>query len=268
MHILYLDDSGSERNPGEDYVVLGGISVYEAQADFFRQELDKLAQTIDPANPSKVEFHASEIFSRRTAPWKGKQKEEAIGVIKAVLEVLAKSYDSARVFACAVHKKSFPGMDCTEIAFEDLCSRFDRYLSSLQASGDRQRGLIVLDKSAYETKIQDMVRIFQQQGTKYGYLRNLADIPFFVESRASRLIQIADHVAYAVFRRYNQHDTTYFDIIGPKIHAQDGIIHGLSHKYAQYSECLCPACLSRNNSIRRRTSTSIDYFDSSLFKQQ
>jgi hypothetical protein len=25
MHILYLDDSGSERNPGEDYVVLGGI---------------------------------------------------------------------------------------------------------------------------------------------------------------------------------------------------------------------------------------------------
>lgn len=27
-----------------------------------------------------------------------------------------------------------------EIAFEDLCSRFDRYLQRLRASGDTQRG--------------------------------------------------------------------------------------------------------------------------------
>ncbi len=28
-----------------------------------------------------------------------------------------------------------------EIAFEDLCSRFDRYLQRLRAAGDRQWGL-------------------------------------------------------------------------------------------------------------------------------
>ena len=28
MHLLYLDDAGSFKNPTEDYLVLGGVSVY------------------------------------------------------------------------------------------------------------------------------------------------------------------------------------------------------------------------------------------------
>lgn len=245
MHILYLDDSGSERNSKESYIILGGISIFEAQADFLRQELDKIAESIDPQNPSQVEFHASEIFSRRTHPWNKLSKEEAIGVIKAVLNVIAQSYDTARIFACAVHKPSFRGRDCTEMAFEDLCSRFDRYLSTLRHSGDRQRGLIVLDKTAYETTIQEMVRRFQSLGTQWVSIRNLADIPFFVDSRASRLIQIADHIAYAVFRRYEARDAQYFDIIAHKFHSDQGVIHGLSHKELGGPTCLCIACLSR-----------------------
>lgn len=71
MHLLYLDDSGSAANAAEDYFVLGGISVYEAQANWFTQELDKLATTISPSDPHSVEFHASEVFSRKAAPWRG-----------------------------------------------------------------------------------------------------------------------------------------------------------------------------------------------------
>lgn len=69
MYLFYLDDAGSAANPNEDYLVLGGISIYEAQAYWFTQELDKLASTIDPSDPYSVEFHASEIFSRRQQPW-------------------------------------------------------------------------------------------------------------------------------------------------------------------------------------------------------
>lgn len=43
MHLLYLDDSGSAGNPTEEYLVLGGVSVFEAQADWITLELDKLA---------------------------------------------------------------------------------------------------------------------------------------------------------------------------------------------------------------------------------
>ena len=128
MHLLYLDDAGSAANPKERYLVLGGVSVFEAQSHWITQELDRLAEDINPADPHSVEFHASEIFSRRTEPWKRLSRDEARGTIKSVLDVLAEAYDTARAFACVVHKASFPNQDPMEVAFEDLCSRFDRYL--------------------------------------------------------------------------------------------------------------------------------------------
>lgn len=190
MHLLYLDDSGSVHNANEDYLVLGGISVYEAQVYWFTQEMDRLAQSIEPSNPHTVEFHASEIFSRRIPPWNRMTKDEAPGIIKAVLKIVNDSYESARVFACAVHKKSFPGRDPMEIAFEDLCSRFDLFLSRRKASGDRQRGLIILDESTHETTLQDMARNFRIIGTRWGNISNLADTPLFVNSRASRVMRL------------------------------------------------------------------------------
>lgn len=246
MHLLYLDDAGSANNPNEEYLILGGVSIYESQAQWVTQELDKLAQSIQPADPHSLEFHASEIFARRMAPWRGMSREEAQGVIKAVLDVLRRSYDSARAFACAVHKASYPDKDPMELAFEDLCSRFDIYLRRLRSEGDRQCGLLILDESAHETTLQRMARDFRTFGTQWGVLRNLADTPLFVDSRASRVVQLADHVAYAVFRRYNALDTQYFDVIASKFDATEGVVHGLSHKQTIDPNCMCLACASRS----------------------
>lgn len=249
VHLLYLDDSGSVPNVNEKYFVLAGLSIFEAQADWFARELDKLAETIDAANPAGVEFHASAQYARRTAPWNTMTREDAHGVTKSVLQIVASSYDTARIFACAVEKSSIPsGGDPVAAAFEDLCSRFDMYLSGLRAAGDRQCGLLVLDKSTHETSLQQLTRDFRKIGTQWGStIHNLADIPFFADSGASRLIQCADHIAYAVFRRYHLGDSQLFDIIAPKFHSVDGVIHGLAHKtaIASQAQCLCPACLSR-----------------------
>lgn len=245
MHLFYLDDSGSAENPSEDYLVLGGISVFEPQVHYMIQRLDELAEGIMPSKPHEVEFHASEIFSRRIEPWSRMTRDEATGVIKAVLKILAESYDSAKAFACAIHKKSFVGTDPMQLAFEDLCSRFDRYLESIRSEGDRQRGMIIFDKSIHETTLQSLSREFRIKGTKWGRIRNIADVPFFVDSRASRVIQLADHVSYAVYRRYQQHDAQYFDIIAPKFYTQDGVVHGLAHKQKIDSSCRCLACFTR-----------------------
>jgi len=248
MHLLYLDDSGSARNTTENYFVLGGICVYEAQCHWITEEMDRLAATINPSNPYSVEFHASEIFSRRENPWRGMTKAEAQGVIMAVLDILRRSYNTARAFACAVHKASYPGRDPVELAFEDLCSRFDRYLFRLRTQGDRQRGILILDDSAHETTLQRMAREFRTLGTRWGVLHNLAETPLFVDSRVSRLVQVADHLAYAVFRRYNAGDTKYFDVIASKFDSCDGIVHGLVHKTNVDPTCMCPACISRRAS--------------------
>ena len=176
-------------------------------------------------------------------------REEAQGVIKAVLGILKKSYDSARAFACAIHKPSYPSDDLMQLAFEDLCSRFDMYLSQLRGDGDRQRGLLILDESAHETTLQKLAREFRILGTQWGGapLRNFADTPLFVDSRDSRVVQLADHVAYATFRRYNARDTQYFDVMSSKFHSVDGVVHGLAHKQTNNHDCMCIACLSRRN---------------------
>jgi len=248
MHLLYLDDSGSFQNPNEKHLVLGGVSIFEAQAFWVTQQLDQLAESIAPNDPHAVEFHASEIFARRKPPWKGMKRDEAQGVIKAVLSVLAKSFDSARAFACVVHKPSYTEVDAVELAFEELCNRFDLYLGRLRDSGDRQRGLLILDKSAHETSLQRLARDFRVLGTRWGVIRNFADTPLFVDSMASRVVQLADHVAYAVFRRYEARDAQYFDIIADKFDMADGVVHGLVHKHTELRVCMCPACLSRRNS--------------------
>ena len=92
MHLLYLDDAGSAANASERYLVLGGLSVFEAQSHWITQEPDRLAEDANPADPHSVEFHASEIFSRRAEPWKGLSRDEARGTIKSVLGVLANAY--------------------------------------------------------------------------------------------------------------------------------------------------------------------------------
>ena len=247
MHLLYLDDSGSANNPNEEYFVLGGVSLFEAQAHWITQRLDNLAEDINPGDPYSVEFHASDIFARRSSPWDRMSRDEARGVIKAVLRAMADLYESARAFACAIHKNSFPSEDPIELAFEDLCSRFDRYLARLRDSGDRQRGLLIVDRSARETSLQKMALNFRVLGTKWGVICNLADTPFFVDSTASRVVQLADHIAYAVFRRYNAGDSQYFDIIADKFDSADGIMHGLAHKQSVNPSCMCPACMSRRS---------------------
>jgi hypothetical protein len=76
-------------------------------------------------------------------------------------------------------------------------------------------------------------------------LHNLQEVPLFVDSKASRLIQLADHVSYAVFRRYVAGDLNYFSVIEKHFDAEGSKIHGLVHKQFYSDACTCPACLSR-----------------------
>ncbi len=135
------------------------------------------------------------------------------------------------------------------MAFEDVSSRFDMYLSRQYASTkENQRGLIVLDKTSYETNLQNLAYTFRRSGNRWGsYLKNICEIPLFVDSKASRIIQLADHIAYAIFRRYNAGDLNYFNCIEGRFDQEQatGIIHGLAHKQTQIPYCTCPACITR-----------------------
>lgn len=245
MYLLYLDDAGSANNPNEEYLVLGGISVHESQVAWITKELDNLANSVGQ-NPHDIEFHASEIFSQRNEPWRSfGNKDDVRGMIKSVLKILDRLYDTARVFAYAIHKNSFPGQDPIKLAFEDLCSRFNLFLKRVNNSGDRHSGMIILDESSHETSLQSLARDFRQLGTQWGDIRHLCETPLFVNSKASRVVQLADHIAYAVFRYYNAEDAQYFNVFSHKFDQDNGVIHGLVHKQTFRSNCMCLACHSR-----------------------
>jgi hypothetical protein len=82
---------------------------------------------------------------------------------------------------------------------------------------DPQRGLVVCDKASYEQKLQALSSLFKHQGHALGRLRNFAEVPLFLDSKASRLIQMADLIAYWIFRYYQSKDDRGFRLIEPSI---------------------------------------------------
>ncbi|MBF0476356.1 MAG: DUF3800 domain-containing protein [Deltaproteobacteria bacterium] len=248
MYFLYLDDSGSVANRDEEYFVLAGVCVPENSVPWLNAKIEDLAAEIPLEDPGRVEFHAADIFGGKKPPWDMYSvRIDRINLIKKVLYVLQKAYQEIVIFACAIHKKSYPKVDAFKLSFEDLCSRFNLYLHRMyQATNVPQKGIIVLDKCAHEMSLQQLALEFRQVGTRWGHLKNIIEVPFFVDSRSCRLIQLADHIAYAVFRRYNADDLTYFNCIEGRFDRHDGIIHGLVHKQLCNQTCTCPACLTRN----------------------
>jgi hypothetical protein len=250
MFLLYLDDSGSVNNQSEEHFVLGGVCVPETSVYWLTNELDKLAKTAYDQDPDSVEFHASAIFGGRTLPWNlggfKKDKKNRIDIIKSVLLTLKHANPDVVTFACAVHKSSYPEQDPVKLAFEDLTSRFDMYLNRIfRRDAAEQKGIIILDESAHETSLQKEAIKFRQNGTRWRRLNNICEVPFFVDSKTSRIIQLADHIAYAVFRRYDADDLSYFNCIEGRFDSENGIIHGLCHKQTNNQNCTCPACLTR-----------------------
>lgn len=240
MHLLYLDDSGSVRNASDTHVILAGVCVFQSKPYWLSREVDRIAERIWPDNPTGIEFRGSDIFSGKKH-WRGVEKEDRLRTYSDVLRVIAQDRDT-RLFGACIHKQAVSPEDPMERAFEQMANRFDRYLMRLHLSGRTDRGLIILDKSSYETSLQTLANEFRTAGHRWGQLRNIADVPLFVDSRATRLIQIADLIAYALRRYYERGESRYFDIVSNKFDAEGGVVHGLVHTTPHDQACNCFTC--------------------------
>ncbi|WP_153798916.1 DUF3800 domain-containing protein [Foetidibacter luteolus] len=225
MYLLYADESGSSSDPKQIHFVLAGICVYERQSFWLASELDKIASRFNPSDPLSVELHGNPMFGGKNY-WRRIPRDERVQAIKDSLSLIA-SHNLNRVFGCVVRKSVVSPKDPVEFAFEQLASRFDYFLRRLHNSGDTQRGIIIFDKSTYESTIQNLATYFRTTGHSWDILRNLAEVPLFIDSKASRLIQLADLVAYAILRKYEQGDDQFFNIIENRFDGKGGIRHGL-----------------------------------------
>lgn len=229
MHLLYADDSGSVGDAGQTYFVLGGVCVFERQPHWIGQELNQIAAAFNPAEPQSVELHGNPML-KGAKFWRKFPQQQRIDAICSGLKIFADSHRDNRAFCVVVHKAMVIerlGRDPIEVAFEQLASRFDQYLGRLHKRGDTQRGMIIFDKSKNETELQKLAADFKTTGHSFGQLRNMAEVPVFIDSRASRLVQLADLIAYATFRKYEAGDSRFFDIFAHRFDEYSGQKHGL-----------------------------------------
>lgn len=106
MYFLYVDDSGSISNANEQYFVLGGVAIAEEKHYWVNKHLDTLASSYHD-DPFIVEFHASEIFGGRIAPWSAiTDSKQRKSILQSVLEVAGR--EKLSLFACAIRKEHYP----------------------------------------------------------------------------------------------------------------------------------------------------------------
>jgi len=148
------------------------------------------------------------------------------------------------LFSVVIDKGFQAVSDLVGRAFEELCNRFDLYLTRLYKDQNEQRGIIILDDSHYEARLKQLLAIYQTTGTRYGTVHNIPESPVFTESSATRMLQLADFCSWAVFRRYERGDTSHLDTIINKFDNSEGIIHGLVHLTTNRS-CTCTYCLTK-----------------------
>lgn len=227
MHLLYVDESGSTSDPTQNYFVLSGISIPEKRTYWVEKEMNEIAAKFDSEDPYNIELHGSPMRSGKKE-WRPFSLEERIQAIKDCLQIIARSKGDIRIFASVVERGANINDDIITYSFTQISSRFDMYLQRLHKQGNTQRGIAVFDKSTTEKSIQNLARTFRETGHTYGQLYNFAEVPLFLDSKASRLIQLADLVAYSIYRKYERSDDTFFSIIERSFDYHNGQQHGLS----------------------------------------
>ena len=231
MHLMYLDDAGSVANAQERFFVLAGVALFERQTYHLEVSLDAIASRFGHPEPKKLELHGNEMQSGRNF-WRRIDRGLRRQAITDALGCLSLVRGPARLFGAVVEKAVVSPRDAIEVAFEEVATRFDKFLQRCHRRNDTQRGVIILDKSTMETRLQALATEFRFNGHSSGRLNNLADVPFFVDSRASRLVQFADLVAYALWRNFEKNDPEFYEVIKGRFDQEGGVVHGL-HVIAQ-----------------------------------
>ena len=250
MYLLYLDESGST---GSGYFVVGGLAVHEQDAWPLAQRVDLLSNRISNYGRG-AEFHASPM-RRGKGEWHTVSPRERDLITSEIAEILTTDLPETKrppvLFATALHKASAPHHNPYERTYEEFFARCNGYLGRRASAGDRHRCIAISDKSdhleaALQSRMQEWMVSGASTGARIGRMSSYAEVPLFVDSRASRLVQLADFVAFWIFRAYTNQDHEILDRLLPVFDQEaNGPIHGLVHLVDDYSTCSCAACLSR-----------------------
>ena len=222
MYLLYADESGSIDDPNGDFFVLAGCCLFERQTHWVDNKLESIANRFSGYFGERhCELHGSPMFSGRDG-WKlAASVPERVQAVVDSLDLLDHEHGKIPIFISVIEKSLFS--DRSKIiptAFKDIAFAFDSFLKNIyyKNQSQKQRGIMIFDNSTSERMIQDLSYTYKHIGKGDDKLRNFAEVPMFIDSKASRIIQLADLVAYWIYRYYQSKDNRGFNLISPHIY--------------------------------------------------
>jgi hypothetical protein len=178
-------------------------------------------------------------------------KGERFRLVQDMADCVA-GWGFARIFSESINKLHFDEAlthrTIGEQAFEQVVSRFERYLESVETVEIKSFGLIVHDNNeTVARKHTSMMRAFHKNGTLWGGVTHIIETPLFVDSKLTRLVQIADLVSYA-FRRFHENgEVDLFQRLLPRAHRSGFKAVGVRH-YTELT-CVCQMCKAHDGEL-------------------
>lgn len=245
MYLLYADESGDLAGPDSSVFVVGGIAVHEDAVRPLAGEVNgTINQYAGRQAGMQVEVHGSPMRGGR-GEWKRISSSKRHGLAHALLKLVVDwqhkgTGSKIQPFAIVIDRDH--SQSPTETSYGELLFMFDGFLRDGRRDGDPHNGILIADRSRYEKTLQAWVEIARARYTRPKgdprRLYALAETPFFVDSRSTRLMQIADLVAYSLYRGYNADDWSWASSLMPALLPDPvRLVH-----FTSRSKCECPAC--------------------------
>jgi hypothetical protein len=224
MYLLYADDSGNSSDPNVKHSVLAGFTTYEDQTFWIQKAVDDIM--LKHIGRTDLELHASPMRSGRGV-WRTFSKVKRTAILTDCLEYIQENYPRQFIlFGAVIDNKTD---NVPENLFTQITSRFDKFLKRKFLKHDESaRGLAIFDKSKMENQYQNWSKFYQLLGNRWNErLNNFAEVPLFLDSAMSRSIQMADLIAFSLFRYFEYNDDSYYSIIKDCFDKDKNQQHGL-----------------------------------------
>lgn len=218
MYLLYVDESGTAHDRNGQFFVLAGFSIFERQAHWLDSQIAHIASRFESYfGEHGCELHASPMFSGSDGWRQAATVPQRVQAVVDVLSLLNNKQTSVRIIASVIETTQITDKhNIIPMAFQDIAFTFDHSLRNIYSKyKNPQRGIMIFDKSSSERMIQELSHAAKHIGRGNDKLRNFAEVPVFVDSKASRLIQLADMIAYWIYRYYTAKDNRGFKLIEP-----------------------------------------------------
>ncbi len=212
-----------------------------------RSEVERLRKTallrLQKSGNSKLYKQTKKNY-QKTDDYTHLNLNERRSLILEIAECVS-NWGFARLFAECIDKIHFDPTiapkTIDEQAFEQIVSRFEKFIQIYNSSNPRSYGLLIHDNNETVAKKHTLqMRKYQNSGTLWTSIENIIETPLFVDSQLTSLIQIADLCSYSIRRYLENGETDLFDFVFRRADRKGVVTVGVRH-FAP-SNCPCKIC--------------------------